>query len=154
MKKVILLFLVVILSACGGQAPTGPQIRAEDVWSRPAVAMPEGDMEAGHGMSGTGAVFMTLVNDGVEADRLVGAQADVAEVVEIHQTTMDGDVMKMQQVAAVEVPGGGQVVLKPGDYHVMLIGLHHDLAEGDRFSVTLTFEKSGDLTVEAQVRQP
>ncbi len=154
MKKIILLFLAVILSACGALAPAGPQIRAEDVWSRPAVTMPEGDMDSAHGMSGTGAVFMTLVNDGSEDDRLISAQTDVAKTVEIHQTTMEDQVMKMQQVAAIEVPGGGRVVLEPGGYHVMLIGLHHDLVEGDRFSVTLTFEKSGVLVVEAQVRQP
>ena len=90
---------------------------------------------------------MTLVNEGREDDRLVAAQTDVAATVEIHQTTMDGDVMRMQQVAAIEIPAGGQVELEPGDYHIMLIGLHRDLAVGDRFSVTLTFEKSGTLTV-------
>jgi copper(I)-binding protein len=36
----------------------------------------------------------------------------------------------------------------------MLIGLLHDLAVGDRFAVTLDFEKSDDLTIEAEVRQP
>ncbi len=153
MKKIIPLVLIVVLTACGAWTPAGSQIRAQDVWSRPAVTMPEGEMDSAHGMSGTGAVFMTLVNDGLEDDRLLSAQTDVAETVEIHQTTMEDEVMKMQQVAAIEVPGGGQVVLEPGGYHVMLIGLHDDLVEGDRFSVTLTFEKSGVLVVEAQVRQ-
>lgn len=160
MKKIILAFLMAILSACGAQAPSNPQIRAEDVWSRPAVAMEgmpsdessEGEM--GHGMGGTGAVFMTLANEGQEDDRLIAAQTDVAATVEIHQTTMDGDVMWMQSVSAIEIPAGGQVELKPGDYHIMLIGLHRNLAVGDQFSVTLTFEKSGTLVVEAEVRQP
>jgi copper(I)-binding protein len=108
----------------------------------------------GHGMGGTGAVFMTLVNEGQEGDRLIAAQTDVAKTVEIHQTTMDGDVMRMQQIDGIDIPASGQVELKPGDYHVMLIGLHHDLAIGDRFSVMLTFEKSGILVVEAEVQQP
>ncbi|MCP4537912.1 MAG: copper chaperone PCu(A)C [Chloroflexi bacterium] len=160
MRKIILVFLVAILSACGTRAPDGPQIEIQDVWSRPAVVIAEmiseesfeGEME--HAMSGTGAVFMTLVNEGQENDRLVAAQTDVAETVEIHQTTMENDVMRMQQVAAIEIPAGGQVELEPGDYHIMLIGLHQDLTVGDRFSVTLTFEKSGTLVVEAKVRQP
>ncbi len=152
MRKIILLFLAAILPACGVLAPAGSPIRAEDVWSRPAVAMPEGDTETAHGTGGTGAVFMTLVNNGQEDDRLLSAQTDVAKMVEIHQTTMEDDVMKMQQVAAIEVPGGGRVELEPGGYHVMLIGLNRDLVEGNRFSVILTFEKSGVLMVEAEVR--
>jgi copper(I)-binding protein len=156
----VLLVFVGILTACGQPASSGLQIEVQDVWSRPAVAMEEmpsdesSEGEMGHGMGGTGAVFLTLMNKGQEDDRLVAAQTDVAATVEIHQTTMEGDVMRMQPVSAIEIPAGGQVELKPGDYHIMLIGLHHDLAVGDRFSVILTFEKSGTLTVEAEVREP
>jgi copper(I)-binding protein len=61
----------------------------------------------------------------------------------------------MQQVSGgIEIPAQDQVELKPGGYHVMLIGLLRDLAVGDRFTVTLNFEKCSDLTVEAEVRQP
>jgi copper(I)-binding protein len=161
------MLLLGTLVACGPGAASDPQIRAEDVWARPAVAMEmegmpadepvESDTEptpGGPAMGGTGAVFMTLVNEGREPDRLVAAQADVAETVEIHQTTMEGDVMRMQPVSFVEVPARGDVELKPGGYHVMLIGLRRDLAVGDRFPVTLTFEKSPALTVEAKVREP
>ena len=100
-----------------------------------------------------GAVFMTLKNEGGEADRLLGVQTDVADVVEIHETVLEGDVAKMQRVTGgIEILAGSQVELKPGGYHVMLIGLSRDLAVGDRFAVTLSFEKSDDLTVEAEVR--
>ena len=76
------------------------------------------------GMAGTGAVFMLLVNEGGEADRLVGGKTDVAKVVEIHETVMEGDVMKMQMLPdGLEVPARGEVLLKPGSYHVMLIDL-------------------------------
>jgi len=158
------LFLVIVLvavtvAACG--APSTPQIRAEEVWSRPAVAMGDaGESDAsGSGMSpgmgGTGAVFMVLANDGREADRLVGGKTDVAQVVEIHETRMEGDVMKMQMLTdGLEVPARGQVELKPGGYHIMLIGLQRNLDAGDTFTVELLFEKSGSLVVEPVVRQP
>jgi copper(I)-binding protein len=130
--------------ACG--APAGPQIRVEDVWARPAASM-DG--------SGNGAAFMLLRNGGDTADRLVAAQSAVANTVEIHETTMDGGVMKMRPVVGgIEVPAGAQVELKPGGYHVMLIGLTQDLQEGDRFQIVLRFEKSGPITVEAEVRMP
>ena len=63
--------------------------------------------------------------------------------------------MRMQAVqGGIEVPAGGQVELKPGGYHVMLIGLTRDLTDGEKFPLTLQFEKGGEVTVEAEVRQP
>jgi copper(I)-binding protein len=151
------LMLAGALLACG--APSGPETRADDVWARPAMAMGEmesGDSaEGGMGLAGTGAVFMLLVNDGAEADRLVGGSTDVAEVVEIHETTMKGDVMKMRMLPdGLEVPAKGEVLLQPGGYHVMLVGMKRDLKPGDRFTVDLEFEISGTVTVEPEVREP
>jgi copper(I)-binding protein len=98
---------------------------------------------------------MLLVNDGAEADRLVGGSTDVAEVVEIHETTMKGDVMKMRMLPdGLEVPAKGEVLLQPGGYHVMLVGMKRDLKPGDRFTVDLEFEISGTVTVEPEVREP
>jgi copper(I)-binding protein len=151
----ISLVLATMLAACG--APSGPQIEVEEVWARPAMAMMESgeSSEGGMGMPGTGAVFMLLKNEGGEADRLVGGQTDVAKVVEIHETVMDGDVMKMQMLAdGLEVPARGEVLLKPSSYHVMLIGMERDLKVGDKFALDLQFEKSGTITVEPEVREP
>jgi copper(I)-binding protein len=145
--------------ACG--APAGPSLEVEDVWARPAMAMmegagsSEGGAAMGQPMAGTGAVFMTIRNTGSEADRLLGGQTEVAAVVEIHETVMENDVMKMQMLAnGLEVPAKGEVLLKPGGYHVMLIGMQRDLAVGDTFTLELQFEKSGSLRVEPEVREP
>ena len=83
---------------------------------------------------------------------MTGAQSDVAEAVELHETKMENDVMRMQPVASVEVPAGGQVTFEPGGLHIMLIGLQRELEAGDRFKITLQFEESGTLTVEVSVR--
>ena len=159
---ILLLLLIGLLVACGSEAPADPQIEAQDVWSRPAVVMGETSHESGggetgmvHAKGGTGAVYMKLLNTGREADRLISAQTDVAEVVEIHETRMEGDVMMMQMLRdGLEIPAQGEVELKPGGYHVMLIGLKQDLKEGDQFTVVLEFAKSGTMTVEPKVRQP
>ncbi len=155
----IALLLALVLSACG--AAEGAGLRVEEAWARPAMA--GGDMQAGSegamggGMAapGTGAVFMRLVNDGPEADRLLGGQTDVAAVVEIHETVMEGEVMKMQMLPeGLEIPAGGEVALRPGGYHIMLIGVRDDLEVGERFELDLQFERAGTVTVEAEVRQP
>jgi copper(I)-binding protein len=67
---------------------------------------------------------------------------------------MEGDVMKMQMLSdGLEIPAKGEVLLKPGSYHVMLIGMKRDLNVGDTFSLELQFEKSGTMTVEVTVRE-
>ena len=154
---IVLALLVIsgLLVACGG--PAGPDIELEDVWARPAMVMKEseGSSEGGMGMAGTGAVFMLIKNTGGEADRLVGGQTDVSEVVEIHETVMDGDVMKMQMLSdGLQVPAKGEVLLKPGSYHVMLIGMKQGLKVGDTFSLELQFEKSGSRQVAVEVKEP
>lgn len=160
------LLIALALIACG--APAGPKIAAEGVWARPVASMahtaesqatPTGGAiataPAGMGMTGpTSAIFLVIRNDGRDPDRLIAASTDVALVTELHQTRMEGGVMRMDQVPAIEVPAGGRVELKPGGYHVMLIGVQRELKIGDRFPVRLHFEKSGALTVEAEVRQP
>lgn len=69
------------------------------------------------------------------------------------ETTMGG-MMNMRQVQSIPVPAGEQVELKPGGYHVMLIGLEKDLAAGDELPVTLTFEPGGTVDVTAEVKEP
>jgi copper(I)-binding protein len=157
----VILFLAVGLGACG--APAGPRIIAEDAWARPVaittgpnLSSTESQLQAtGQGMSGTGGVFMRLVNKGKEPDRLLGGKTDVAPTVEIHETVIEGGLAKMQMLAGgLEVPAQGEVLLEPGSYHLMLIGVTHDLKVGDEVSIELQFEKSGRVTVEARVREP
>lgn len=139
------LIVVIVLVACA--APAIPKVRVEEVWARPAMAM--------EGMN-TIAVYFTLLNEGGAPDALVGASVSstVASAAEVHETTMEGGVMKMQPVPRLEVPAGGRVEFKPGGYHVMLIGLKQELKVGDKVSVVLRFEKSGALSVDAEIRQP
>ena len=154
------LLSLAVLTACGASAGAG--LRVEEIWARPALA--GGDMQSGQssgamgqGMAapGTGAVFMRLANDGPEADRLLGGRTGVAGVVEIHEAVLDGEVMKMHMLpAGLEIPAGGQVLLQPGSYHVMLIGVKEDLVPGQRFNMDLEFEKAGTVTVEVEVRMP
>lgn len=121
----------------------GPLV-VEQPWARPSV-----------GAGRTGAAYLTLHNRGERADRLVGASSPVAQAVELHSHTMEGDVMRMRAVPAVEVAPGEPVVFGPGGLHVMLIGLTRPLAEGERFPLTLRFEHGGTVAIDVPVqRQP
>lgn len=106
----------------------------------------------------TGAVyFKSIRNTGAVADRLLSAATPVAGAVEIHRMQMQGDVMQMRAVPSLEMPAGATVVMKhgtPDGHHLMLADLKAPLKDGDRFPVTLTFEKAGVHTVQVWVQTP
>jgi hypothetical protein len=97
---------------------------------------------------------MTLKNSGNEADTLVKVTTKVSDAAEIHEMSMENQVMKMRPIPGqrLEIPARGTVELKPEGLHIMLIGLKQQLKPGDKIDLTLTFEKSGEKTVQAEVR--
>ena len=108
--------------------------------------------------SQNGAVyFKGIKNAGKEADQLLSAKTQVADKVEIHEITMDGDVMKMRPLSSIEIPAGGEVSVakgNPNGYHLMLLDLKQPLKDGDRFPVWLTFKQAGEVKVEVYVQTP
>lgn len=99
-----------------------------------------------------GGGFFTIENTGAEPDRLISATSDVAADTQIHEMAMEGDVMKMRPLTdGLEIPAGETVVLAPGGYHLMFMGLKHPFVEGEKVTVTLTFEKAGSVAVELSV---
>lgn len=99
----------------------------------------------------TGAAYLTVTTQGQAPDRLIAAETPRAAKAELHTMMMDGDIMKMRQVSAVEINPGEPTLLKPGGLHIMLIGLKAPLREKDSFPMTLTFEKAGKLEVQVTV---
>jgi len=108
---------------------------------------------ASTGMSKSGAAFMIIKNMGEADDRLVAAASDVAMRVELHTHISDANgVMKMVQVEeGFAIPAGGAHALQRGGDHVMFMGLNRPLEQGDTVTVTLTFEKAGEMTIDIPV---
>ncbi|KCV81025.1 hypothetical protein ATO10_14524 [Actibacterium atlanticum] len=104
-------------------------------------------------MSKSGAAFMVLKNAGAQDDRLIAAASDVAKKVELHtHKENEQGVMQMLEVKeGFPVPAGGMHALARGGDHVMFLGLTRPLEHGDMVTVTLTFEKAGEMTVEIPV---
>jgi periplasmic copper chaperone A len=115
----------------------GPKVEA--AWARPTV----------NGQSGGGGFLK--ITGGSTPDRLISATANVSKVVELHTMEMDGNVMRMRAIEAIDIPAGQVVELKPGGKHVMFLGLTQTLKSGARFPVTLRFEKAGEVKVDMQV---
>ncbi len=102
----------------------------------------------------TGAVYFTMANRGKSAERLLGASTPRAKRVELHSMSMSGDIMRMREVDSIEAIPGRPVKLEPGSAnHLMLVGLATPLKAGERFPLTLRFEKAGALSVEVLVQK-
>ena len=113
-------------------------LRIAHPWTRPTVA--GAPVVAG---------YFEVTNTGKTADRLVSAAAPNAKRVELHQSAMDGGVMRMKALPqGVEIPAGGTVRLAPGGLHLMLMGPNKAFLQGDRIPLTLTFAKAGKVAVQ------
>ena len=127
------------------EAPAPSAIIAGGVWARPTVAAHDGHASMGSTVS---AVYMTLRAVGEAADVLVAATTPAADIVEIHETQMEGDVMRMRPVEdGIVVPSDGLAVLQPGGLHIMLLDLTAPLAPGDAFPLTLIFESGAEVII-------
>jgi copper(I)-binding protein len=108
--------------------------------------------------SRTGAVyFRMLSNKGDQADRLISAQTGIANSAGIHRMQLDGDVMRMREIPSLDLPARAAVPMRHGQsngHHLMLEGLKTPLKDGERFDLTLRFEKAGERTVKVWVQTP
>jgi len=138
-KTLVLPWLLAVTATAWGHSYQAGDIKIGHPWARPTVT----GQQAGGG-------FLKLTNAG-KADRLIGVSADFAERVELHTMKMDGDVMRMRQVDAIDIPAGQTVELKPGGLHLMFMGLKQPLAKDSRVPLKLKFEKAGEVTVEVKV---
>ena len=137
MKKIL------ALAAALGALAAHAQTTVSDAWTRGTVA----------GQRTTG-VFAKITS--TQGGRLLSVASPLAGVAEIHEMAMDGNVMKMRAVTAVDLPAGKTVELKPGGYHVMLMDLKQPLKEGESIPLTLVFEDAAKVrssqTLQAPVR--
>ena len=130
---------VLIAGMAGAQAQ---QVEVRQAWVRASVP----------GQKATGAFMKLKAKDGA---KLVGASSPAAGVVEVHEMKMDGDVMQMRAVPALDLPAGQTVELKPGGYHVMLMDLKAALQKDSSVPLTLLFKdargKEHQLTLKLPV---
>ncbi|WP_095124688.1 copper chaperone PCu(A)C [Pseudomonas sp. Irchel s3a12] len=132
---------VIGLSLLGLAFQVSAQTKVDDAWVRATVPT----------QSASGA-FMTLTAD--SDSKLLSVATSAAKIVQIHEMTMNGDVMKMGEVKSVALPAGKAVKLDPNGYHVMLMGLTGQLKEGETVPLTLIVENSKGEKETIEVKAP
>lgn len=133
--------IATLMLACTATVAAAGNVAVSEPWVRGTVAA----------QKATGA-FMGLT--ATTATRLVGASSPAAAQVEVHEMTMENDVMKMRPVAGLDLPAGSTVALKPGGYHIMLMGLAKPLAEGTKVPMTLIFEAADGARETVEIEAP
>lgn len=143
MKRLILALALVAAFSAAGSAHKFEKngILIKHPWTR---ATAEG--------ASVGVGYLTITNNGKEADKLTGGTFEGAATVEVHEMKMDGDKMLMRQLKdGLEIQPGQSVKLSPGGYHLMFVGLKAPIAKGPNIKGSLTFEKAGTIDVSYKV---
>jgi len=135
MKRFVVLCLLLAMPATAQEK----MVMVEHAWARATSASQR-----------VGGVFLTL--HAHRADRLLSVDTPVADMAELHETVKEGDVMRMRPIAALDLPAGGMTELKPGGYHLMLMGLRQPLTKGATFPLSLHFAHAGLVTVLVEVQ--
>lgn len=131
----------VVISSSFALAQT-PAVTVHDAWVREPMG--------GRNMTGA---FAVVENTGATAKAIVAASSDISDKVELHEMKNENGMMKMSPVKKVDVPAKGKLELKPGSFHVMLFDVKKKIADGEKISLTFTFDDGSKVTTEAQVRK-
>ena len=137
--KITLLF-VFVLTAC---SQYHDPIEIKDAWIREAP--PNATAMAG---------YMQIVNNTENDIELVAAQSPNFKIVEFHRSVEKDGVYRMVRHKQLTIPAKGQLELKPGDFHLMLITPHQALRDGDQAEVTLTMADNTSMTHSIPVKKP
>jgi len=124
-----------LVTAAVAHSVTVGSLELTDLWTR---ATPPGAPTAGG--------YLTIVNHGDTADRLIAVSSPIADAGQLHLMAMTNGVMTMRPVAdGIEIAPGAAVTLAPGGLHIMFITLKDMPQEGGELPVTLVFEKAGNV---------
>ncbi len=127
-----------LLIAGQAQAQTSG-VHAEQPWARATAPQQK-----------VGAAYVTLTSPA--DDRLMSASSPVAGRAEVHEMTMEGNVMRMrEQTDGIALPAGKAVTLAPGGYHIMLTDLHKPLVAGQVIALQLRFQHAPPMDLEVKV---
>ena len=116
------------------------ELEVEDAWSRASTPMVE-----------TGAVYLTIVNDGQRSRRLVAVRSGNAASITIHETLHENGMTRMARRDSLPIEAGSTLRLIPGGIHLMMLNLHAPLVEGDQFDLILKFDHGEEVSVPVNV---
>ena len=137
MRKIFILAvtLAITMNACS----TLGDIEVHQPWVRPAS---QGE---------NAAVYLTLHNHASDSYELTGASSNVADVVEIHESRLENDVMQMNMLSSLSIAADEEINFMPGGLHIMLVNIKQELILGEHIGIILHFSNHEDIVVEVSI---
>jgi copper(I)-binding protein len=102
--------------------------------------------------SDTAAVYLTLRNTGAQPVVVVGVRSPIANQVMMHETSIVGGQSQMRPYDRLVLAPGQALTFAPGGLHIMLSGLKHGIAPGDKVPLILALASGATVTIAAAVR--
>lgn len=142
-RLALTLFIFIGLALIACQPAAQADLVVTDIWGRPSPAS-----------AANAAFYMTIRNSGQVQESLDSVEIGICDNAQLHETNIDGDgVMSMNQVTRIDIPSGETILLEPGGLHVMCLGLKSPLEAGEEIPITLSFAETGELQVQAEIRE-
>lgn len=140
-STIYLVFMLLSVAVAADSGNTNKVLHVVDPYARAASKVMK-----------NGAAYMVLHNHGTRTVVLTGVRSEVAARSMLHQSKMANGLMKMLPVDKLAIAPGAVVQLRPGGYHIMLMGLKHELKEGSHFALSLQFSDGSEQRIEVPVR--
>ena len=83
--------------------------------------------------------------------RILGVSSPQIQRIELHDSTMAGNVMRMGPLLDRDLAPDGEKTFAPGGPHAMLFGIDPSVRPGGTVSLTFDFDNAPDVTVDAPV---
>lgn len=103
--------------------------------------------------SPTLAAYMAITNPGETEIKIKGVSSAVSKLAEIHEVSMENDLMKMRPLAELVIQPGQTVEFKQGSMHLMLLGVAKSLQEGDEVDVKFELQDLPPVVISVPVRK-
>lgn len=142
MRSMIRLAATALVIALCAPAYAADTVSIKGAWTR---ATPPGAINS--------ATYAQLHNTGTEERTIVGVTTKAADEVQLHTVIDEGGLMKMRQVTSISIPAGGMAELKPGGYHIMMLGIHEQLRDGENVEIEVEFANGDKMTFTSPIKK-
>lgn len=140
--------LLIMVSGCSSpqekqkqQQPLSGDLEITKAWARPASR------------GANSAAYFTIYNGTSDPDTLTGIKSEDTAKAEVHESYVTEDGLSgMRPAGTLAIPSGDSLLLQPGSFHVMLMGMKRNIAVGDSIQLQLQFSGSGSQTISAGIR--
>lgn len=135
---------IIFLAACLA-AGSNLQAQSQLNWSAGYVNAP---------IPGQGAIagYLSITNSGDEDDTLIGFSSAVAQMVQLHESSMSEGMMSMKHLPSIVVPAGGSLQMQPGGFHLMIMGVDNEVFEAGSLDIDIQFASGAMITVTLPIK--